>query len=38
MAEVVICLVFSLQRPAFSPRPVHVAFVVGNLALGQVFL
>jgi len=26
------------RRPAFDPRSVHVTFVVGNVALGQVFL
>ena len=29
---------FSQQRHSFSPMSVHVEFVVGNLALGQVFL
>jgi hypothetical protein len=28
----------SLSRPKFDPRPVHVRFVVGKVALGQVFL
>jgi len=29
---------FSLQRPRFSPRPVHVGFVMDRVALGHVFL
>ena len=28
----------SLRRPGFDPRPVHVNFVMGKVALGQVFV
>jgi hypothetical protein len=30
--------VFSKRRPAFNPEPIHVGFVVDELALGQVLL
>jgi hypothetical protein len=29
---------FSLRRPGFAPKAVHVEFVVDRVALGQVFL
>jgi hypothetical protein len=28
----------SARRPGFAPRSIHVGFVVGKVALGQVFL
>jgi hypothetical protein len=29
---------FSLQRPGFTARSVHVGFVIDKMELGQVFL
>jgi len=36
VSQAVTCLL--VQWPKFSPRPVHMGFVVGRVALGQDFL